>query len=342
LASTARSDSTARLESSTPSESHGRRGVSLAIVSAVSFGAAGPFSKAVLTSGELTPLRLAQFRITMAAVVLLGVVAVQHLRGRRSTYRWTPADAWLVIAYGSLGFVAVQICYFIAIDRLPVGVALLLEYMSVVLVAVYAAVLQHRPQPRAVWVGVTLAVVGLVVLTQPWSGFQLNVWGSIAGAGGALGCAAYFLIGERGTARMPVLELTAYGAGVGAIVLAFVLPVWTFPFSALGRSARFAGHATPVWILLTVVVLVGTVLAYLLGMSALAYLPSPSATVIATLEILVGAVVAWGVLGEHMTAAEIGGGLIILTGVVVVAERARLRTEIPAIEYVDTRDLTKT
>jgi len=323
-------------------EPHPRRGVSLAIVSAISFGAAGPFSKAVLTSGELTPLRLAQFRITMAAVVMLSVVFARRLSGRRPTYRWTRADVWLVIAYGSLGFVGVQICYFIAIDRLPVGVALLFEYMSVVLVAVYAAVLQHRPQPRAVWAGVTLAVIGLVVLTEPWSGFQLNVWGSIAGAGGALGCAAYFLIGERGTARMPVLELTAYGAAVGAIVLAFVLPVWTFPFSALGHSARFAGHDTPVWILLSVVVIVGTVLAYLLGMSALAYLPSPSATVIATLEILVGAVVAWGVLGEHMTAAEIGGGVIILTGVVVVAERARLRAETTVIDYIlPERDLTK-
>jgi len=322
-------------------EPHPRRGVSLAIVSAISFGAAGPFSKAVLTSGELTPLRLAQFRITMAAVVMLSVVFARRLSGRRPTYRWTRADVWLVIAYGSLGFVGVQICYFIAIDRLPVGVALLFEYMSVVLVAVYAAVLQHRPQPRAVWAGVTLAVIGLVVLTEPWSGFQLNVWGSIAGAGGALGCAAYFLIGERGTARMPVLELTAYGAGVGAIVLALVLPVWTFPFSALGHSARFAGHDTPVWILLSVVVIVGTVLAYLLGMSALAYLPSPSATVIATLEILVGAVVAWGVLGEHMTVAEIGGGVIILTGVVVVAERARLRTELPELDDVQARDLTR-
>ena len=322
-------------------EPHGGRGVSLAIVSALSFGAAGPFSKAVLTSGELSPLRLAQFRITMAAAVMLGVVVVRHLSGTRPTYRWTAADVWLVIAYGSLGFVAVQICYFIAIDRLPVGVALLFEYMSVVLVAVYAAVLQHRPQPRAVWVGVALAVAGVVVLTQPWSGFRLNAWGSVAGAGAALGCAAYFLIGERGTARLPVLELTAYGAGGGAIVLAFVLPVWTFPFSALGHSARFAGQGTPIWILLSVVVFVGTVLAYLLGMSALAYLPSPSATVIATLEILVGAVVAWGVLGEHMTAAEIGGGVIILTGVVVVAERARLRTELPELDDVQARDLTR-
>ena len=331
-----RSVSAARLEP------HAGRGVLLAIASALSFGAAGPFSKAVLTSGELSPLRLAQFRITMAAVIMLGVVVARHLSGTRSTRRWTRADAWLVIAYGSLGFVAVQICYFIAIDRLPVGVALLFEYMSVVLVAVYAAVLQHRPQPRAVWLGVTLAVVGVVVLTEPWSGFRLSVWGSVAGAGAALGCAAYFLIGERGTARLPVLELTAYGAGVGAIVLALVLPVWTFPFSALGHSARFAGRDTPVWILLSVVVLVGTVLAYLLGMSALAFLPSPSATVIATLEILVGAVVAWGVLGEHMTVAEIAGGVIILTGVVVVAERARLRTDLPELDYVEARDLTPT
>ena len=42
-----------------------------------------------------------------------------------------------------------------------------------------------------------------------------------------------------------------------------------------------------------------------------------------------------------MTAAEIAGGVIIFTGVVVVAERARLRTEPPVLEYVPERDLTK-
>ena len=278
----------------------------------------------------------------MAAVVMLGVVFARRLSGGVLPIAGRAADVWLVIAYG-----VARLCrrpdLLLHCDRPAAGRcrACCSNTSSVVLVAVYAAVLQHRPQPRAVWAGVTLTVVGLVVLTEPWSGFQLNVWGSIAGAGGAFGCAAYFLIGERGTARMPVLELTAYGAGVGAIVLAFVLPVWTFPFSALGHSARFAGHDTPVWILLSVVVIVGTVLAYLLGMSALAYLPSPSATVIATLEILVGAVVAWGVLGEHMTAAEIAGGVIILAGVVVVAERARLRTELPVLDYVPERDLTK-
>jgi drug/metabolite transporter (DMT)-like permease len=305
-----------------------RRGVPLAIVSAVSFGVAGPFSKSVLVSGALSPLRLAQFRITMAAVVLLAIVFVGRRRNRAAAHRWTRADRRLAVAYGALGFVGVQICYFIAIDRLPVGVALLLEYISVVLVAVYAAVAQHRPQPRAVWLGVVLTVAGLVVLTEPWQGFRLDALGTLAGLGGAVGCASYFLIGERGTSRLPSLELTAYGAGVGAVILAFALPIWTFPFGALRRSGRFAGHDVPTWALLVVVVLVGTVVAYALGMAALRYLPSPSATVIATLEILVAALVAWAFLGEHMTAAEIGGGVVILAGVVVVAERARLKPSV--------------
>ena len=101
------------------------RGVILAIISATSFGVAGPFSKAVLVSGALSPYRLAQFRISGAAVVLLIFVGLGRLRRGRDSYRWTRADAGLVIAYGALGFVGVQICYFIAIDRLPVGVALL-------------------------------------------------------------------------------------------------------------------------------------------------------------------------------------------------------------------------
>jgi len=301
------------------------RGVILALVSAASFGAAGPFSKAVLVSGALSPYQLAQFRITGAAVVLLIFVGLGRLRRGRDSYRWTRADAGLVIAYGALGFVGVQICYFIAIDRLPVGVALLLEYISVVLVAVYAALVQHRAQPRAVWIGVALSIAGLVVLTEPWDGFRLDAIGALAGAGAAVGCAAYFLLGESGAARVPALELTAFGAGVGAVVLALALPLWSFPYSALGHSARFAGHASPVWLLLCVVVLVGTVLAYAFGMTALQYLASPSATVIATLEILVGAVVAWAFLAEHLSGAEIAGGVVILIGVVVVAESARLQ-----------------
>ena len=304
-----------------------RQGVVLAVLSAASFGLAGPCSKALLVTGTLTPMRLAQFRITGAAAVLLIAVGLRYVRGRRHSYRWIRADARLVVAYGALGFVAVQICYFIAIDRLPVGVALLLEYVSVVLVAVYVAAVQHRPQPRSVWLGAGLAIAGLVVLTEPWLGFRLNAIGVLAGAGAAVGCAAYFLLGERGTSRLPALELTAYGAGVGAVVLAIALPWWRFPFGTLSGSAHFAGHETPVWVLLAAVVLVGTVLAYALGMSALKYLPSPSATVIATLEILVAAVVAWAALGEHMSVAEIGGGVIILAGVVVVAERARLEQD---------------
>jgi len=303
--------------------------VALAVVSALAFGSAGPFSKAVLIAGALSPLRLAQFRITAAAIVLLIIVAVWRARHPRAGYRWTRADAGLVCLYGAFGFVAVQLFYFLAIDRLPVGVALLLEYTSVVLVALYAAIVQRRPQPGAVWAGVVLAIAGLVVLTGPWEGFALNTVGALAGCCAAFTSAAYFLIGEHGTSRLPALDLIAYSAAAAAIELAFVLPLWSFPFAALHRSARFAGHVWPVWSLLSVVVLVGTVLAYLLGVSALAHLASPTATVIATLEIVAGAVTAWLVLGEHLTFNEILGGLVIFAGVVVVAERARVRPQLP-------------
>lgn len=302
----------------------GARGVLLALGSAVAFGSAGPFSKAILVGGALSPLRLAQFRITMAAVVLLVIVGLRHAHRPRNTYRWTRADWGLVLAYGALGFVAVQVCYFVAIDRLPVGVALLLEYISVVLVAVYAAVAQRRPQPRAVWLGVVLAVAGLLVLTQPWQGFQLDVIGAVAGCGAAVGSAAYFLLGEHGTTRLPALELIAYSATTAAGLLAIGIPWWSFPFPALGRSYSFGGRAWPAWALLTMIVIVGTVVAYLLGVSSLRYLPSPSATVIATLEILVAAVAAWVFLGEHLSTTELTGGAIIFIGVVVVAERARV------------------
>ena len=309
-----------------PSEARHRgiHGLSLAVPSALAFGAAGPFSKAVLLAGALSPLRLAQFRITAAALVLLVIVGVRRWRRPPSGYRWSRADVALVLAYGALGFVAVQLCYFFAIDRLPVGVALLFEYTSVVIVAVYAATVQHRPQPRAVWIGAVLAVVGLVVLTEPWSGFSLSLLGALAGCGAAVCSAAYFLLGEHGTSRLPVLELVTYSACAGAVLLALLVPWWSFPFGALRHTAAFADRAWPAWILLAIVVLVGTVIAYMLGVAALGHLPSPTATVIATLEIVAGTVASWILLHEHLTTSEIVGGSFIFAGVIVVAERARI------------------
>ena len=302
------------------------RGLLLAVISAIAFGSAGVCGKAamVASDGALSPVRLAQFRITGGAIVLLAIVAIgsRTKAGRaRPAIRWTRQMVGTVIAYGLLAFVGVQVLYFIAINRMPVGIALLIEYLGPALVALYALLVQHRPQHRGTWLGIAAALLGLALIARPWAGFTLDAIGVTAALGAAVALAVYFLVAESVGDRIPALPLSAWAAAVGAIALALATPWWSFPWFVLSRTTELVGLRTPVWALLLVVVLIGTVLAYVTGLAALAHLPAPVASVVATLEVIVASVTAWVLLGEHLSLLEILGGALLLLGALLAQRR---------------------
>lgn len=302
------------------------RGLLLAIVSAIAFGSAGVCGKAamVASAGALSPIRLAQFRITGAAVVLLLIVIItgRTRSGRnRPRIRWTRQLVGTVTAYGLLAFVCVQVLYFVAISRMPVGIALLIEYLGPALVALYALVVQRRPQHRGTWLGIAAALLGLTLIAKPWAGFTLDAIGVTAALCAAIALACYFLVAESVGDRLPALPLSAYSAAVAAIAMALVAPWWSFPFAVLARTTVLVGLQVPIWVLTLIVVLVGTVLAYVTGLAALAHLPAPVASVVATLEVIIASLTAWILLGEHMSPLEIAGGGLLLIGAVLAQRR---------------------
>jgi drug/metabolite transporter (DMT)-like permease len=302
------------------------RGLVLAAISAIAFGSAGVCGKAAMAASEglLSPVRLAQIRITGAALVLLFIVTISR---RTKTGRALPRIVWtrqllgVVMAYGLLAFVGVQVLYFIAISRMPVGIALLIEYLGPALVALYALVVQRRPQHGGTWFGILTALLGLTLIARPWSGFTLDAIGVTAALGAAVALAVYFLVAESVGDRLPALPLSAYAAGVAAIAMAVVAPWWSFPFSVLGRTAGLLGVQVPIWVLVLIVILIGTVLAYVTGLAALAHLPAPVASVVATLEVVVASLTAWILLGEHLSPLEIAGGGLLLLGAILAQRR---------------------
>ena len=293
-----------------------RRGLGFAAVSALAFGSAGVAAKAAMAAAgpALTPMWLAQFRITGAALVLLVVVGVSQRRRPTPPIRWTPRVTIAVIAYGIGGFVAIQVLYFIAISRMPVGVALLIEYTSPALVALWALLVQRRPQHRTLWFAIGAALIGLLLIARPWQGFALDTLAVGAALLAAVASASYFLIGDSLRDRVPGPQLVTLGAAAGALLMGLTQSWTAFPWQVLGRRGELAGLAVPVWALLAVVVLVGTVVAYLAGIAALRRLPAPIAAVVATMEVVVAAVAAWLLLGEHLSAWELAGGALLLAG----------------------------
>lgn len=290
-------------------------GVLLVAVSAACFGSGGAAVKASLASG-LSPLEVVQARIALSAVVLTLVVAVL----RPGALRFRRSELPVLLAYGLLAFCLVQALYVLALSRLPVAVALLLEYLATVLVALWVRFVRRIPLPRTAWLGVALALAGLAMVVQVWQGFRLDALGVVIGLGSAGALASYFLLSERGLADRDPLGLVACGALIGVVPLA-LLGSWRFQFSALGTPVPVGGALLPAWAPLLWLGLVSTTLAYLFGVSALRHLPAPVVSVLSTVEVLIAAGIAWAVLGESLAAVQLVGGAVLLAGVVTVQFR---------------------
>ncbi|WP_164418637.1 EamA family transporter [Streptomyces salinarius] len=287
-------------------------GLGLALASAVAFGGSGVAAKPLIEAG-LDPLHVVWLRVAGAALVMLPL-AVRH----RSLPRRRPA---LVAGYGLLAVAGVQACYFAAISRIPVGVALLVEYLAPALVLGWVRFVQRRPVTRAAALGVVLAVGGLACVVEVWSGLGFDALGLLLALGAACCQVGYFVLSDQGSdagdeAPDP-LGVIAYGLLVGAAVLTVVARPWSMDWSVLAGAASMDGTSVAAALLLAWIVLIATVLAYVTGIVAVRRLSPQVAGVVACLEAVIATVLAWVLLGEHLSAPQIVGGVVVLAGALI-------------------------
>lgn len=278
-------------------------------MSALAFGGSGVAAKPLIEAG-LDPLHVVWLRVAGAALVMLPL-AVRH----RSLLRTRPA---LLAGFGLLGVAGVQAFYFASISRIPVGVALLVEYLAPAMVLGWVRFVQRRPVTRAAALGVVLAVGGLACVVEVWSGLSFDALGLLLALGAACCQVGYFLLSDQGSdsgrqAPDP-LGVIAYGLLIGTAVLSVVARPWTMDFSVLTHRADMNGTPVAAGLLLGWIVLMATVLAYVTGVVSVRRLSPAIAGVVACLEAVVATVLAWVLLGEHLSAPQIVGGAVVLLG----------------------------
>ncbi|MFF5188502.1 DMT family transporter [Streptomyces sp. NPDC000345] len=284
-------------------------GLGLAVGSAIAFGGSGVAAKPLIEAG-LDPLHVVWLRVTGAALVMLPL-AVRH----RALLHRRPA---LLAGFGLLGVAGVQAFYFASISRMPVAVALLLEYLAPALVLGWVRFVQRRPVTRAAAFGVVLAVGGLACVVEVWSGLRFDALGLLLALAAACCQVGYFVLSDQGSDSgddVPdPLGVIAYGLLVGALVLTAVARPWNLDRSVLRHTAGMNGTEVPAWLLLAWIVLIATVVAYVTGVVSVRRLSPPVAGVVACLEAVVATVLAWILLGEHLSLPQIAGGAVVLLG----------------------------
>lgn len=312
-----------------PAPGEGRRrtaggrgaGLGIALLSALAFGGSGVAAKPLISAG-LEPLQVTWLRVAGAALVMLPL-AWRH----RDLPRRRPA---LLAGFGLLAVAGVQACYFAALSRIPVGVALLIEYLAPALVLGWVRFVQKRPVTRAAAVGVVLAVGGLACVVEIWSGLTFDALGLGLALGAACCQVGYFVLSDHGTdgdEAVDPLGVTAYGLLIGTVLLTVIARPWGMDWAVLGGGAELNGTQVPAALLLAWIVLIATVAAYLTGVVSIRRLSPQVAGVVACLEAVIATVLAWVLLGEHLSAPQIVGGVVVLTGAFIAQSAKPKSTE---------------
>lgn len=220
-------------------------------------------------------------RLALAAVVLVVVVAVRGPRRRA-----TPTDVAVVVAFG-LVIAAMNLCFYEAIERIPLGVAVTVEFSGPLLLSLAGS----RRWSDGAW---ALLAGGGVGLLGSGAGGRLNP----AGLGLALLAAAfwiaYILLNQQTGRRFDALTGLAIAMSAGAVVM---LPI--------GLAAGGTRLFTPsVLALGTAVAVLSSVVPYSLELVALRRVTPRAFGVMLSLDPAMATAAGWIVLSQRLSGPE--------------------------------------
>ena len=289
-------------------------GLTLGLLSAVSFGTSGTFASSLIDTGW-SPAAAVLARVSIAALVLTGPALIT-LRGRWALLRrW----GWRTVGYGLIGVAACQLCYFNAISRMPVGIALLLEYLGVVLIVVWLWLRRgQRPRPLTV-LGGAGALGGLALMLDLSGSGGVSVVGVIWALLAAVSMAVYFFLSAASDAEpLPPVVMTWGGMVIGAFALGFLGLTGAAPLAVSAADVTLFDARVSWLVAVLGLSLLAAALAYIAGIGAARRLGAKLGSFVAMAEILFAVLFAWLLLHQTPSGTQFLGGALILAGVVLV------------------------
>jgi len=278
------------------------------VAAAACWAMAAVLAKHVFDRG-VPPIRLAEARVAVAVAVLAPLLVWRRPR----LLRPPPGTLPLLAGFGAC-VAAVNLSYYLAIDHLPVGVAVSLQYTGPAMVLAVSALAgrgARTPPGRVAWVAAAMTLAGAVLVSRALEGLGgLDVPGVAAGLASAVTFAAYLLTAELAGSRGAHPATTLLWGFLSSVAIwSLVAPWWSWPVEALrdpGVALAVAG-----------VGLVGTLLPFALAVGAVRVISAASAGIAATSEPVFAAAFAWVLLDQRLAPPQLAGGALVVAGVVL-------------------------
>jgi drug/metabolite transporter (DMT)-like permease len=304
-----------------PTVDHFRLGLLLAVGSAFAFGSSGPFAKSLMEAGW-SPTAAVTARLAGGALLM----AVFATIVKPDWFREALQHGKTVVAYGIIPIAGAQLCYFNAVAHLSVGVALLLEYTAPILVVGWLWATTRRRPSSLTLTGVALAIAGIMLVLNVFSGVHINLIGVGWALAAAVCAACYFLMSSSVTTDgdgLNSITLATAGLIVGAAAVATLGVSGLMPLTFTTNDAVVAGLTTSWLVPVIALALLPTAIAYTLGIMAIARLQPRFASLVGLSEVMFAVFAAWVLLGEAVTMTQAIGGVVVLVGLTLARQGDR-------------------
>ncbi|MFN0112672.1 MAG: DMT family transporter [Blastocatellia bacterium] len=299
--------STITQTSSIETETHSTRGYLLAAAAAALWGFSGVVTSYLLRHRQMRPDDLLVFRTGFASLILFAWLRLtaKHLMKIRL------ADVPYFGLLGLIGLVANQGFYYLALTKVSVGYALMLQYLAPVFLLAYGVWSKTERLTAGKIAAAAMAMTGavLVLVGQPGGLGQISWLGSLCAIGSGIGFAFYTVYGKHGLRQYDSRTMMAYAFLSAVLIWLMIRPPWKISWSSYTPS---------MWAFFFYLGAVATVLPFLCYLASLKHLEASRTSLTSILEPVVAAGAAWLWLGQSLWPLQIVGGLAVLAGVLLL------------------------
>ncbi len=286
-----------------------RRGYVYVVLAALLWAVSGTSGKFLFLSG-VTPLQFVQLRLTLSALCLAILLALF----RPHLLKIARGDILYFAILGISGMAMVQFTYSYSISKINVAIAILLEYLAPVFIALYYVFACPEKPSRMTLLAVAISVSGCYLAVGAYNVdlLTLNWEGIVVGILSGLSYGWYAVYGERGMRRYDPLTVVFYA-------LLFASVFWNTVLSPL--EAFRVSYSSVEWFWIVYIVIFGTIIPYGLYSEGISLVRSTRASVTATLEPITAGFLAFFFLGESLQSLQLAGGALVLASVIILQMR---------------------
>lgn len=294
-------------------------GIVLALASATLYGITPYFVNIAFEHGtDPFGLMTARYIIGSSALLVIRLIRMPHAP-------WPSRNTFIrLFLLGAIGLYLNSVCVFSALNLMDSGLVMVLFYFYPVVVVLLSWTFHGHKPDSIIWMCLILTVGGVTLSASDVSGGAIG--GVILIIVGAITYAIYSVIGSRlmpNTDVMTGLLIVLFGAACSFTAVLLINPP--------GMPTTMPRDVAS-WLSALEIAVLGTVVAMGLFFAGMNRIGAGKSAVVQTMEVLVTITMGLVFLGESLTVRQIIGAVLILSGVILLAQREAKRADLPATQ----------